>query len=223
MVGVFALRADAVEIAERLVVIAVGEFDIAHANVVLLLARPAESFVIGLFKSLAGAFLYRPRRNSRSPARTARRWHRPIRGNALRSRRSAASRRGCPTRRHSRQIEVDRLRRLAVGGRKRLPRLQELMPGAVQRPKSNSDLPRSIKAADSGVPACAPGAHNAHTAKASNKFRFFRIRHLDSYKGQIYENLPFSHIGKRNICRCRILRKPPLLHLSKIIPTLRRH
>ena len=56
MVGIFALRADPVEIAERLVIIAVGEFDIAHANVVLLLARPAESFVIGLFKSLAGAF-----------------------------------------------------------------------------------------------------------------------------------------------------------------------
>ena len=71
--------------------------------------------------------------------------------------------------------------------------------------------------------ACAPEAHNAHTAKASNKFRFFRIRHLNSYKGQIYENLPFFHIGKRNICRGRILRKPPLLHLSKIIPTLRRH
>ena len=94
---------------------------------------------------------------------------------------------------------------------------------SVQRPKSNRDLPRSIKAADSGVPACTPGAHNAHTAKASNKFRFFRIRHLNSYKGQIYENLPFFHIGKRNICRGRIPRKPPLLHLSKIIPTLRRH
>ena len=38
MVGIFALGADAVKITESLVVIAVGEFDIAHADVVLLLA-----------------------------------------------------------------------------------------------------------------------------------------------------------------------------------------
>ena len=129
VVGIFALRADAVEIAERLVVIAVGEFDIAHANVVLLLARPAESFVIGLFESFAGAFhiaLGAIVGAQREPhvvgidRSGVTRFESAERGLGV----TAAQLDGA-----GRQIEVDRLRRLAVGGRKRLPRLQELMPG----------------------------------------------------------------------------------------------
>ena len=48
VVGILTLGADAVEITERLVVIAFGELDIAHADVVLFLARPAQRLVIGL-------------------------------------------------------------------------------------------------------------------------------------------------------------------------------
>jgi len=54
MVHIFAAAADTVEIVVGFGVIAVPEFDISHADVVLLAARCAQGLVIGLFESLAG-------------------------------------------------------------------------------------------------------------------------------------------------------------------------
>jgi hypothetical protein len=56
VIGVFAAAADAVEIVVRLPVVAPGERDVAHADVVLLAARRAQRLVIGLRESLAGLF-----------------------------------------------------------------------------------------------------------------------------------------------------------------------
>ena len=56
VIGVFAAAADTVEIVVRLPVVAPGERDVAHADVVLLAARRAQRLVIGLRESLAGLF-----------------------------------------------------------------------------------------------------------------------------------------------------------------------
>ena len=56
VVDVFAAAADAVEIVVGLPVVAPGELDVAHADVVLLAARRAQRLVIGLSEGFAGLF-----------------------------------------------------------------------------------------------------------------------------------------------------------------------
>ncbi len=129
MVGIFAAVADAVEMVVGPVVVAPGELDIAHADVVLLAARAAQCPVVGPLE----VFARTPHVANRAVERRQREAH------VVAEDRVGIALLELPERRlgigraqlhgAGRQVEVDLLPEQQLLGGQRLPRPEKLVPG----------------------------------------------------------------------------------------------